>query len=206
MRALFFVLLLVLTITNTVDAQAESPQSPPVNVAKVAAFLSVGPSLAHITLDDGGRAPSPVGTQFGVVSLSVELRVLFFERFGFALTPLTWQPNGGIQDSGDHWRFVRVGGGLRLQTLSSESRAQLTFGYDVNYLRATDVEHCFLCSDYEERARTSTALGHSFSLRLDTAIARSGARVGARIEGGFSSDFTMSWITAGASIGFGQRT
>lgn len=204
MRASLVSLLFVLAVSSSVDAQTDPTAAD--DVAKVAAFLSVGPSLTHITLTDGSRAGSEVGSQFGVVSLSLELRVLFFERFGFALTPLTWQPSGGIQDSGDHWRFVRLGGGLRLQALRSDSEAQLTFGYDLSYLRATDVEHCFLCEDSDERARTFTGYGHSFSLRIDTAIARSGARIGARLEGGFASDFTMSWVSAGVSIGFGQRT
>lgn len=174
------------------------------NVARFTGFVSIGPSLASIGHFDGTSTGSRVGTQFGVVSLSLELRVLFNQRFGLALTPLTWQPSGGVQDSGDHWRFVRIGGGLRVQALDPAARTELTFGYDLSYLRATDVEHCIDCGDFGERARTFTGSGHSFSARLDTPIVGA-LRIGARLEGGFSSDLTMSWLSLGVSLGFGQR-
>lgn len=181
-------------------------QEPPVEpLARVGGFLAIGPSLTDIRLDDGAGRGDIVGSQFGVVSIAVELRVLFAERIGFAVTPLTWQPSGGIQEDGDHWRFVRAGGGPRVQMLPHGARAQLTLGYDLSYLRATDLETCPWFSPCDEPPRKFEAVGHSFSLRLDTPIARSSARIGARIDGGFSSDTTMRWLTFGVSLGIGQR-
>ncbi|MFK8001814.1 MAG: hypothetical protein AB8H86_19620 [Polyangiales bacterium] len=180
---------------------------PPVEpLARVGGFLAIGPSLTDIRLDDDGASGGDiVGAQVGVVSISIELRVLFAERIGFAVTPLTWQPSGGLQESGDHWRFVRAGGGPRVQILPHGARAQLTLGYDLSYLRATDLETCPWFSPCDEPPRTFEAVGHSFSLRLDTPIVRSSARIGARIDGGFSSDTTMRWLTFGVSLGIGQR-
>lgn len=196
---------------QVMESPPERPPERPVqeplveSVARIGGFLAIGPSLTDIRLDDGAGGGEAVGSQFGVVSISVELRVLFAERIGFAVTPLTWQPSGGIQESGDHWRFVRAGGGPRVQMLPHGARAQLTLGYDLSYLRATDLEICVFRTTCAEAPRTFEAVGHSFSLRLDTPIAGSSARIGARIDGGFSSDTTMRWLTFGVSLGIGQR-
>lgn len=190
----------ILAGSTVAHGQQEEP------VARVGGFLAIGPSLTDIRVDDDGTSGGNiVGYQVGVVSISVELRVLFGERVGLAVTPLIWQPSGGVQESGDHWRFVRAGGGPRVQMLRHGARAQLTLGYDLSYLRATDLETCPWFSACPEPPRTFEAVGHSFSLRLDTPISRSVARIGARIEGGFSSDATMRWLTFGVSLGIGQR-
>lgn len=191
----------VLLLAGT--AHGQDQQDEP--IARVGGFLAIGPSVTDIHRDDGAGRGDIVGSQFGVVSISVELRLLFKERVGFAVTPLTWQPSGGVQESGDHWRFVRAGGGPRLQMLPHGARAQLILGYDLSYLRATDLETCPWFDACAEPPRTFEAVGHSFSLRLDTPISRSSARIGARIEGGFTSDTTMRWLTIGVSLGIGQR-
>lgn len=185
------VFVIVIVLANHADAQDIDVSAP------THAFGFFGGVLVddvHVDTERGAL----VGAVF-------EGRFLWRGRIGVGVVPLSFSLGDLDTKRG---RIRRHGGGPRVQLLPTNSRFDLTLGYDVSYVvYAVGVERMLFWPgsvDWEEQ----DGFAHSLSLRAGFAVGNEatlrkpwGFLLGLLLDAGWTQDRSTWWFAAGVSFG-----